>query len=286
MHYSLGELSCACCGEEELKFLALDHTNSDGPRMGSSRSGGNVFFAWLQREGYPPGLQVLCATTATALKARVGRVPMPLGPKPTPAPLISLSRIAGDLARAWELADLEAPLHPTYGVNGRGIGPYDEKPFVTMLRAQLVRMDPYYTSSAVEVPYPSGAEAVDLCLGDPDTWDWALELKYARMKRSNGRLEEAAISRVLSPYQESALIDCQKVLRFNAAQFRAVVLVGYDYADIRLAPLVSDFETLARKRVTLTDVASAEFTASPTAERHSIHSRGSILAWRIEPLTQ
>jgi hypothetical protein len=198
--------------------------------------------------------------------------------------LFDLGRIAHDLARAWEIADAVAPLHPTYGGNGRGIGPYDEKPFVAMLRKQLVCLDPYYVSSAVEVPYPGSTETVDLCLGESGVWDWALELKYARMKRSNGRLEEAAISRVLSPYQESAVVDCQKVLRFSASRFRAVVLVGYDYPDIRIAPLVSDFETLARKRVHLSDFASAEFAARPTADRHSIHARGSIFAWRVEPL--
>jgi hypothetical protein len=33
------------------------------------------------------------------------------------------------------------------------------------------------------------------------------------MKRSNGRFEEAALSRVLSPYQESALVDCLEAAR-------------------------------------------------------------------------
>jgi hypothetical protein len=28
--------------------------------MSNGCRGGNVFFAWLKREGYPPGLQVLC----------------------------------------------------------------------------------------------------------------------------------------------------------------------------------------------------------------------------------
>jgi hypothetical protein len=200
-------------------------------------------------------------------------------------PLFGLARIARDLARAWELADASAAPHPKFGLNGRGIGPYEEKLFVPMLRAQLVRMDRYYQSSAVEVPYPGTAETVDLCLGESGSWEWALEFKYARMKRSNGAAEEAALSRVLSPYQESALVDCQKVLRFTTSRFRGVVLVGYDYPDLPLAPLLSDFETLASKRVKLADCASAEFIASPSAEAHSIHAHGSIAAWRVEPLT-
>jgi hypothetical protein len=197
--------------------------------------------------------------------------------------LFDLARITRDLARAWDMADAVAPLHPTYGANGRGIGPYDEKPFVLMLREQLVRVDAYYGTSAAEVSYLGTSETVDLCLGSAVGWDWAIELKYARMKRSNGRLEEAALSRVLSPYRESALVDCEKVLRFSPAKRHAVVLLGYDYQDVPLAPLVSDFETLARKRVNLTLFESAEFAASPTADLHSIHSRGLIAAWHVEP---
>jgi hypothetical protein len=59
-HYSAGAMCCACCGERDAAFLALDHISGEGPRMPGGRSGGNVFFAWLQREGFPPGLQVLC----------------------------------------------------------------------------------------------------------------------------------------------------------------------------------------------------------------------------------
>lgn len=60
MHYSSGAMRCACCGEQHLNFLALDHVNGEGPRMQGGRLGGNVFFVWLVREGFPPGLQVLC----------------------------------------------------------------------------------------------------------------------------------------------------------------------------------------------------------------------------------
>jgi hypothetical protein len=59
-HYSSGAMRCACCGEQDLKFLALDHVDGAGPRMPGTRPGGNVFFAWLKREGFPPGPQVLC----------------------------------------------------------------------------------------------------------------------------------------------------------------------------------------------------------------------------------
>jgi hypothetical protein len=60
VYYSAGTMRCACCNESEPKFLALDHVNGEGPRMPGVRRVGNAFFAWLKREGFPPGLQVLC----------------------------------------------------------------------------------------------------------------------------------------------------------------------------------------------------------------------------------
>jgi hypothetical protein len=49
---------CACCGEAEERFLAIDHMNNDGFKYPKSvRSG---LCKWLKQEGYPPGYQVLC----------------------------------------------------------------------------------------------------------------------------------------------------------------------------------------------------------------------------------
>lgn len=59
-HYAAGDISCQCCGEHEELFLALDHTNGEGPRQPGGRVGGNSFFAWLKKQGFPPGLRLLC----------------------------------------------------------------------------------------------------------------------------------------------------------------------------------------------------------------------------------
>ena len=96
------------------------------------------------------------------------------------------------------------------------------------------------------------------------------------MKRSDGRLEEAALSRVLSPYRESALT----VLKFADASRRAVVIVGYDYPDVPLEVLIDDFELLARRRVRLGVRCSAPFRA-PEAPNHSLHQHGSIVGWEV-----
>ncbi len=60
-HYSYGTMACACCGEMQPEFLALDHINNDGSaerkivrRLGSS------FYYLLVKKGLPAGYQVLC----------------------------------------------------------------------------------------------------------------------------------------------------------------------------------------------------------------------------------
>ena len=62
-HY--GNSRCACCGETNPLFLTLDHINGDGDKhrreMGArGRTAGTWFYRRMMREGYPPGIQVLC----------------------------------------------------------------------------------------------------------------------------------------------------------------------------------------------------------------------------------
>ena len=60
-HYSGGVPHCACCGETEYVFLALDHINGGG-RAHREELGGNTrnIMAYLKRDGYPEGYSVLC----------------------------------------------------------------------------------------------------------------------------------------------------------------------------------------------------------------------------------
>ena len=62
--------ACQCCGEGDMAFLELHHTNNDGKshrRAISHGIGGTVFFAALKRLGFPdtPPLEVLCANCHT-----------------------------------------------------------------------------------------------------------------------------------------------------------------------------------------------------------------------------
>lgn len=52
---------CACCGEDHLEFLAIDHVNGGGTAHRREVGKGDVFYKWLKAAGYPTeGYRVLC----------------------------------------------------------------------------------------------------------------------------------------------------------------------------------------------------------------------------------
>jgi len=51
---------CACCGETEVMFLTLDHIENNGKEMRKQHGLGSAFYAWLKRNSWPAGFQVLC----------------------------------------------------------------------------------------------------------------------------------------------------------------------------------------------------------------------------------
>jgi hypothetical protein len=51
--------ACACCGERELLFLALDHVNGGGVQQRTDLGGGG-YWNWLRKNNYPEGFRVLC----------------------------------------------------------------------------------------------------------------------------------------------------------------------------------------------------------------------------------
>ena len=70
---------CRCCGETHIEFLSIDHINNDGaahrrslPK--SASSGGSGFYAWLKKNNFPPGFQVLCMNCNFA-KGKYGYCP-------------------------------------------------------------------------------------------------------------------------------------------------------------------------------------------------------------------
>lgn len=60
-----GGFVCACCGEKERAFLTLDHVDNDGAKhrlkvTGRRNAAGFQMYAWLVRNNFPAGFQVLC----------------------------------------------------------------------------------------------------------------------------------------------------------------------------------------------------------------------------------
>ena len=66
-HYSNGKPTCACCGEEHLEFLTIDHI--DGRKhVGHARAfGGTKLYSWLRKNGWPNGYRVLCQNCNSTL---------------------------------------------------------------------------------------------------------------------------------------------------------------------------------------------------------------------------
>ena len=62
-HYSGGSPSCAVCGKRDILVLCLDHISGNGEehRRNLNVIGGIVFYRKLKEQGYPSGIQVLCA---------------------------------------------------------------------------------------------------------------------------------------------------------------------------------------------------------------------------------
>ncbi len=60
-----GYPECECCGEKEIKFLALDHINGGGHKHRQSMN--TTIYAWLRTNKYPQGFRVLCHNCNMAL---------------------------------------------------------------------------------------------------------------------------------------------------------------------------------------------------------------------------
>jgi hypothetical protein len=60
-HYGGTPPQCACCAEPTLQFLSIDHVNGGGSqhRKALFGGGGNIY-AWLIKQNFPAGFQVLC----------------------------------------------------------------------------------------------------------------------------------------------------------------------------------------------------------------------------------
>lgn len=74
-HYSNNSTICICCGEGDIRFLTIDHTNQDGaqhrrmlmterrssPQSTRGDMSGRRFYEWLRNNNFPAiALQIMC----------------------------------------------------------------------------------------------------------------------------------------------------------------------------------------------------------------------------------
>ena len=74
-HYSQGKATCKCCGETEIQFLSIDHIGGGGLQQGREEGyGRGGLSAWIVRNNYPTGFQILCHNCNFA-KGHYGQCP-------------------------------------------------------------------------------------------------------------------------------------------------------------------------------------------------------------------
>ena len=74
-HYSGGTMRCACCGQDKVPFLALDHIEGNGATDREEIGGGASFYRWLKQNRFPPGLS-LAETCFASTSGRSSRRPL------------------------------------------------------------------------------------------------------------------------------------------------------------------------------------------------------------------
>ena len=204
--------------------------------------------------------------------------------------ILSLEQFVSDFAGAMKAIDarmLQAQNIRSKEFFRPGIGPHSEAKTVEMVANELQQAQPnlYHDRIGVGVPYPElPRQKCDLCLGPPNDWVWAIEVKMLRFLGDNGKLNDNILMHILSPYPEhrSAVTDYLKLSRTKLAAHRAVLIYGFEHKDWPLEPALHAFEVLARDVVET----GRRCTASFTEFVHPIHTCGSVAAWEIQRAPQ
>lgn len=66
--YGGNKPACACCDEDKLEFLSIDHV-AGGGRKHLVHIGQSGLYTWLKRNGFPPGFRILCHNCNQAIGA-------------------------------------------------------------------------------------------------------------------------------------------------------------------------------------------------------------------------
>ena len=59
LYYSGGKAACAKCSHSDIRVLTIDHIDDDGSQH-RKKLGASSIYAWLKKNNFPSGFQVLC----------------------------------------------------------------------------------------------------------------------------------------------------------------------------------------------------------------------------------
>ena len=119
-------------------------------------------------------------------------------------PPIQLPQFVEDFATAMTAADARRPQWVSKR-SGRayrpGIGPHEENAAVALTLDELRRQPRHEALRCGQfLPYVDATnQKCDMWLGEPP--DWAVEVKMARFKGDNGKLDDNSMKDLLSPYE-------------------------------------------------------------------------------------
>jgi hypothetical protein len=197
---------------------------------------------------------------------------------------INLDQIVKDYAQGMKLADSRYPvaISQRSGESYQaGIVPHTESQTTNLVFQELSRCYPFRYSNCIylEVPYLGSRSRCDVCIGEPNDWEWAIEIKMLRLMGDNGKPNDNILMHILSPYpaQRSALTDCTKLLESNLGKNKAIFIYAYDYDGWPVEPAIEAFEVLASRRVKLIE----KFQTSIDNLIHPIHQRAKVFGWSL-----
>ncbi len=100
-----------------------------------------------------------------------------------------------------------------------------------------------------------------------------------RLRGDNGKPNDNMLMHILSPYPEhrSALTDIDKLRTSGFNCDKAILIYGYEDAQLPISTAIDAFETLARSRCVL----SKPYRAAVSNLVHPVHASGEVVAWQV-----
>lgn len=196
---------------------------------------------------------------------------------------MQLRDLVGHFAEGISAADSKRPI----ALNARskepflpGLGPHSEAATVQLVMSEIAVANAAYADFVTGVRYPEfPRQRCDLCIGSPQRWTWAIEVKLLRFLGDNGKPNDSIVMHILSPYPQhrSALTDCSKLAATSLAPKKAILIYGFESSEWPLEPVIAAFEVLARARVALGPREAAPFRGLV----HPVHTEGTVYGWEL-----